>query len=73
MFWIISGIVVGYILTVVIAYLLFKKTWMNDFCEWTVSDRKIHIIFSLIPFGGIAASIIIWLCSREGNNTPANW
>ena len=57
----------------VLAYMIFKRAWVNRFSDWTVSDRRAMLVVS--PAGPIAlvAAGITWLNGRPSNNAPAKW
>lgn len=64
--------VIGYIL----AYILFKKEWVDSFDEWLVEDRRFALFISLASWVTAMIAIVILLCkyfNKKSGSKPAKW
>lgn len=60
-----------YVLGSILGYLLFRRDMRRQFNEWTISDRNMAFMLSLLSWITVFVGVIFYL--GEGNNKPAKW
>lgn len=70
---IIACIILTYILSVFISYIIYRKAFRLD-NDWTVGNRRIFGVISFIPVAGLLFSLIMYLIiSSCMKNEKADW
>lgn len=74
--WIV-GIILVYLISSVITYVIMKHDWIRIGCRWTRGTRKMVVVLSLLsPIMLVVALVTAfgWLLDRwEDDNDDASW
>ena len=65
-------IIIIYLIGCVLNYILLRKYIKMDDFIYTISDRFMNLLQSLMSWAGVIASLLCLFCTYE-NNKPAKW